>query len=71
MIDPRLLREDPDLIRAAQAKRGLSDEVVDRALSADEERRSAIARFEALRSEQKQMGKLVAQAKGEEKQALL
>ncbi|MGZ5418627.1 MAG: serine--tRNA ligase [Nocardioides sp.] len=71
MIDPRLLRDDPDLIRAAQAKRGLSDEVVDRALSADEERRSAIARFEALRSEQKQMGKLVAQAKGEEKQALL
>jgi seryl-tRNA synthetase len=71
VIDPRLLREDPDLIRAAQAKRGLSDEVVDRALSADEERRSAIARFEALRSEQKQMGKLVAQAKGDEKQALL
>ena len=34
MIDPRLLRDDPDRVRAAQAKRGLSDDVVDRALAA-------------------------------------
>lgn len=71
MIDPRILREDPDRVRAAQAKRGLSDEVVDRALSADTERRSAIAAFEAKRAEQKQLGKLIPQAQGEEKQALL
>ena len=48
MIDPRLLRDEPDRIRAAQAKRGLSDEVVDRAVSADETRRAAIAEFERL-----------------------
>ena len=71
MIDPRLLRDDPDRIRAAQAKRGLSVDVVDRALSADEERRAAITEFERLRGEQKQMGKLVAKAQGEEKQELL
>lgn len=71
MIDPRILREDPDRVRAAQAKRGLSDEVVDRALSADTERRRAIAAFEAKRAEQKQLGKLIPQAQGEEKQALL
>ena len=35
MIDPRILRDDPDRVRAAQAKRGLSDEVVDRALAVD------------------------------------
>jgi seryl-tRNA synthetase len=71
MIDPRVLREDPDRVRAAQAKRGLSDDVVDRALSADSARRQAIADFEARRAEQKQRGKQVAQAQGEDKQALL
>jgi seryl-tRNA synthetase len=71
MIDPRILRDDPDRVRAAQAKRGLSDEVVDRALAADTARRTAILEFEAKRGEQKQLGKLIPQAQGEEKQALL
>lgn len=71
MIDPRLLRDDPDRVRAAQTKRGLSPDVVDRALSADEARRAAIAAYENRRAEQKAMGKKVAQAQGEEKQALL
>ncbi|WP_028638516.1 serine--tRNA ligase [Nocardioides sp. URHA0032] len=71
MIDPRILRDDPDRVRAAQAKRGLSDEVVDRALSADSARRAAIAAFEAKRAEQKLLGKQVAQAQGEAKQELL
>ena len=64
MIDPRLLRDDPDRVRAAQAKRGLSDDVVDRALAADSARRQAIADFEAKRAEQKQLGKLVAAGAG-------
>ncbi len=71
MIDPRILRDDPDRVRAAQAKRGLSDDVVDRAIAADSARRAAIAGFEQKRAEQKQMGKQVAAAQGEEKQALL
>jgi seryl-tRNA synthetase len=71
VIDPRLLRDNPDLIRAAQAKRGLSDAVVDEALAADEARRAAIADFERLRAEQKQLGKLIPQAQGDEKAALL
>ena len=71
MIDPRILRDDPDRVRAAQAKRGLSGEVVDRALSADRARRTAIAAYEAKRGEQKQLGKQVSQAQGEEKQELL
>jgi seryl-tRNA synthetase len=71
VIDPRALRDDPDRIRAAQAKRGLSAEVVDQALAADERRRAAIAEFEALRAEQKSLGKQVAKAQGDEKQALL
>ncbi len=71
MIDPRLLRDDPDRIRFAQEKRGLSSDVVDRALAADERRRSSIVEYERLRGEQKQLGKQVAKAQGEEKQALL
>ncbi|RNL62064.1 serine--tRNA ligase [Nocardioides marmoriginsengisoli] len=71
MIDPRVLRENPDLIRAAQAKRGLSGEVVDQALAADESRRAAIAAFESLRAEQKELGKLIPKAQGDEKAALL
>ncbi|WP_209719441.1 serine--tRNA ligase [Marmoricola sp. OAE513] len=71
MIDPRVLRENPDLIRAAQAKRGLSDDVVDVALSADDARRAAIATFEALRAEQKALSKQIPQVQGDEKAALL
>ncbi len=71
MIDPRVLRDDPDRVRAAQAKRGLPADVVDRALAADVSRRSAIADFEARRAEQKSRGKDVARATAAEKQALL
>jgi seryl-tRNA synthetase len=71
VIDPRVLRESPDLIRAAQAKRGLSGDVVDQALAADEARRVAITVFETVRAEQKQLGKQIPQAQGEEKATLL
>ena len=71
MIDPKVLREDPDRVRAAQAKRGLSADVVDRALAADSARRQSISTFEAKRAEQKQLGKKIPQAQGVEKDALL
>ncbi|MEP6817015.1 MAG: serine--tRNA ligase [Marmoricola sp.] len=71
MIDPRLLRDQPDRVRAAQVKRGLSADTVDTALSADHERRASIADFERLRAEQKQLGKQIPQARGEERSDLL
>ena len=71
MIDPRLLRSDPDLIRRSQAKRGESVSLVDDAIAADEARRTTIAAFEALRAEQKQLGALVPRASASEKPALL
>lgn len=71
MIDPRILRDEPDRVRASQAKRGASPDVVDRALEADATRRTAIAAFEEKRAAQKTFGKQVAQAQGDEKQALL
>jgi seryl-tRNA synthetase len=71
VIDPRLLREDPDAVRASQRARGEDEGLVDAALAADERRRAAIARFEALRGEQKGLGKQVAKAQGDERAALL
>ncbi|GAA1589442.1 serine--tRNA ligase [Actinoplanes couchii] len=71
MIDLRLLREDPETIRASQRLRGESPELVDSLLRADEERRAATQRFEAVRAEQKSIGKQVAKASGEERAALL
>lgn len=71
MIDPRILRDEPDRVRASQAKRGLSIDIVDTALAADFARRGAISSYEVKRAEQKGLGKQVAQAQGEAKQALL
>jgi seryl-tRNA synthetase len=71
VIDLRLLRDDPDLIRASQRLRGESTELVDALVRADEERRAATQRFEAVRAEQKSIGKEVAKASGDERAALL
>ena len=71
MIDPKLLRTEPDRLRAAQEARGESVELVDRLIEADAARRSAIAAFESLRAEQKSVGRDVARAKGDEKAALI
>ncbi len=62
MIDLRLLREDPDVVRASQALRGDDPALVDQVLDADARRRSALTEFETLRAEQKALGKQVAQA---------
>jgi seryl-tRNA synthetase len=71
VIDLRLLREDPDLVRASQRLRGESTDVVADLLRADEERRAATQRFEAVRAEQKSLGKQVSTATGDARAALL
>ncbi|GAB1819650.1 serine--tRNA ligase [Herbidospora sp. RD11066] len=71
MIDLRTLREDPDRLRDSQRARGEDDSVVDTLLSLDERRRSALGSFESLRAEQKNVGKSVSRASGDERQALL
>ncbi|MFE2328543.1 serine--tRNA ligase [Streptomyces sp. NPDC059385] len=71
MIDLRLLREDPDRVRASQRARGEDVELVDALLSADERRRSSGMRFDELRNEQKSLGKLIPKASPEERAELL
>jgi seryl-tRNA synthetase len=71
LIDLRLLRDDPERLRASQRARGESESAVDALLGADGARRAAVARFEALRAEQKQLGKQMPKATGPEREALL
>ncbi len=71
MLDLKVLRDAPDTIRASQTARGEDASLVDAALAADEARRAAISTYEELRAEQKTLGKQVAAAQGDEKQALL
>ena len=71
MIDLKILRENPDLIRNSQKVRGADPSVVDLLLTADAARRDAIVEFEKLRAEQNTLSKSVGSAKGDEKNALL
>ncbi|MEY9839618.1 serine--tRNA ligase [Streptacidiphilus sp. EB103A] len=71
MIDLRLLREDPDRVRASQRARGEDVALVDALLSADERRRSSGSRFDELRNAQKLIGNQIRSAQGEEKAELL
>ena len=71
MIDVKVLRTDPERVRASQRARGASVTLVDDLIEADSARRAAIARYEELRAEQKELGKLVSRAQGAERAALL
>ena len=71
MIDLKLLREHPDVVRASQRRRGADEALVDAALELDVARRAATARAESLRAEQKAAGRGVSAASGEERAALL
>lgn len=71
MIDPQILRENPELIRSSLRVRNGDESLVDTAIAADQARREAISAFEALRAEQNAKGKDVAKATGEQKSALL
>ena len=71
MIDIKVLRESPELVKASQSARGEDVTLVDRVIAADEIRRSAIVEFEALKAEQNALSKSVGSAKGDEKTALL
>lgn len=71
MIEPSLLRDNPEQIVQSQEKRGAPREHVWQAQEADERRRSAIAHFEALRAEQNSLSKDVASAPADKKADLV
>ncbi|MTE22955.1 serine--tRNA ligase [Microbacterium sp. ZXX196] len=71
MIDPVLLRENPEAVKRSQIARGGSPDVVDDALAAEATRRLSLTAFEELRAEQNAFGKQVAKAPKEDKPALV
>jgi len=71
VIDLRLLREHPDVVRASQRIRGEDSGLVDALLEADGRRRAEGARYDDLRAEQRSLGKQVARAGGDDKAGLL
>jgi seryl-tRNA synthetase len=67
MIDPRLLRENPELIRESLRRRGV-DFDLDALIELDAAHRAALRQAEELRARQKEQGRRIASLEGEEKQ---
>ena len=67
MLDVRVLRDNPDLVRASQSARGEDPASVDRILEADARRRAAALAFDTARAEQKDLGKSIGPLQGKVK----
>ncbi|HET6398870.1 MAG TPA: serine--tRNA ligase [Candidatus Thermoplasmatota archaeon] len=63
MLDIRILRDEPDRVRADLRKRGRDEGVVDQVREQDRVWREGLKRMEALRAERNRAGKEVAEAK--------
>ncbi|MDX1657688.1 MAG: serine--tRNA ligase [Nitriliruptorales bacterium] len=71
MIDPHLLRDDPETVTAALGRRGYSAEDVQELIALDERRRELIAAVDEARAEQKAASKEIGQAAPESRPALI
>jgi seryl-tRNA synthetase len=71
VIDLKLLRDDPDLVRASQRARGEDPVLVDTLLDVDAARRAAISSADKLRAEQKAASRRVGSASPDDRPALL
>ena len=67
----RLLREDPDRVRASQEARGEDPDLVVALIVADEKRRGALQDHESLRAEHKTVSRSIGNAAPEDRQAPL
>ena len=66
MLDPKLIRDNPDVVKeATRVKRVGSPEMVDAWLAADSARRNIQARSDTLRAEQNKLGEQVGKLKRE------
>ena len=69
MIDPAILRTDPDRLRDSQRRRGEDVAVVDELVAADVAKRQAQLAFDELRNQQKVIGKQMGGLQGALKKA--
>ncbi len=63
MIDIRVLREDPEGVKAALSRRGVEASEIDAVIAADVAHRAHQTRYESLRAEVKALSRAVAEAK--------
>ncbi len=63
MIDLRVLRDEPEAVKAALARRGVEAAEVDAVVEADLVHRARVARAEAMRAEVKELSRQVGQAR--------
>jgi seryl-tRNA synthetase len=59
LIDQRLLRQHPEVLRESQRRRGASPDLIDELAELDLTRRTRLQTFEALRAQQKQLSKQI------------
>ena len=72
MLDLKLIRDDPEMVRESLARRGPGvAAAVDRLLELDAARRSLVTEVDGLRAEQKRRGKEVAKASPERRAEVL
>jgi seryl-tRNA synthetase len=71
VIDPNLLRDNPEAIKASQRARGNDEAIVDEAVQADATWRKKLQEFETLRAEQNAAAKLVGAASKEDRPTLI
>ena len=71
MIDLKALRDDPDAFRRSQRDRGAPPDLVDRILTADERRRTAVTRADSLRAESNVASKAIQSASPAERPTLI
>jgi seryl-tRNA synthetase len=71
VIDLRALRDAPDSFRSSQQARGEDPAAVDRALAADERRRAAVTRADALRAESNTASKAIQSASPDDRPAMI
>ncbi len=63
MLDIRLFRENPDLVREALRKRQMRPQIVDKVLELDAQRREIIQKSEALKAERNRVSKEIGRTK--------
>ena len=63
MLDIRMFRTEPQLVKDKVAKRGMSESVVDEVLNLDEQRRQLISQSEEMKAERNKVSGEIAQKK--------
>src|SRR3972149_1346255 len=69
MLDIKLIRQQPDVVRDALRVRGADVSLVDHILEVDKRRRELLQHIEALRAEQKRASAEIARRQGAEQES--